>query len=186
MTATCTQIIRCQPEVLYESFTQPEQTTRFWLAKASAPLVVGKPADWEFMVPGTKVITTATSLVAGKVVSFDWSDGKRVRITFDASQDESVVTVEVSGIEPADVAATVEGFSPSCQAILIETGKSPGLSKDKARLTVQSSADARHDDQSRPGFPSQVEGRQQGPNSARTFDGVPQGNDESRRCCRDR
>ena len=78
-------------------------------------------------------------------MSFDWSDGKKVRITFDASQDESVVTVEVSGIEPADVAATVEGFTIvlSDLKLLIETGKSPGLSKDKARLTVQSSADER-------------------------------------------
>ena len=52
VTVTCAQLIKSTPAELYQSFVEPSHLTRFWLEHAGAPLAVGTPVEWRFMVPG--------------------------------------------------------------------------------------------------------------------------------------
>lgn len=51
--------VRASARAIYDAFVEPEQFVRFWLAKSSAPLEVGVPVRWDFMVPGASETTTA-------------------------------------------------------------------------------------------------------------------------------
>ena len=140
VTVTCAQLIKSTPAEIYQSFVEPSRLTRFWLEHASAPLAVGTPVEWRFMVPGAQVFTTATALDSGKRIEFDWSNGMHVAIAIDASADgDYVVEIAVSGFkdDPVDaVAQTIEGFTiVLCDLkVLLETGQSPRLVADKARF----------------------------------------------------
>ena len=118
VTVTCAQLIKSTPAEIYQSFVEPSRLTRFWPERASAPLAVGTPVEWRFMVPGAQVFTTATALDPGKRIEFDWSNGMHVAIAIDASADgDYVVEIAVSGFkdDPVDaVAQTIEGFTTSC------------------------------------------------------------------------
>ena len=95
---------------------EPSRLTRFWLEHAGAPLAVGTPVEWRFMVPGAQVLTTATALDPGKRIEFDWSNGMHVAIAIDASGDgDYVVEIAVSGFkdDPVDAVAQPSNDSRS-------------------------------------------------------------------------
>lgn len=143
VTVQCGQIIRSTPDEIYAAFVEPGRLTRFWLADASAPLAVGKAVEWTFLVPGAREATTATALEPGRRVEFEWSDGTHVAIAIEASAgSECVVTVALSGFTGDLVhsaANAVEGFSiVLCDLkVLLETGRSPRLVAEKARLIAR-------------------------------------------------
>ena len=139
-TVTCAQLIKSTPAEIYQSFVEPSRLTRFWLEHASAPLFVETSVEWRFMVPGARESTTATALEPGKRIEFDWSNGLHVAIAIDAAADgDCVVEIAVSGFKDDAVhavAQTIEGFTIVLCDLkgLLETGQSPRLVADKARV----------------------------------------------------
>jgi uncharacterized protein YndB with AHSA1/START domain len=136
----CGQIIQSAPADIYAAFVEPARLTQFWLARAAAPLSVGTPVEWTFLVPGAHELTTATALEPGRRIEFDWSDGTHVAVTIDASAGrDCVVEIAVSGFKDDVVhsaANAIEGFTiVLCDLkVLLESGRSPRLVAEKARL----------------------------------------------------
>lgn len=135
--------IEAPPSKIYDALVEPLWLTRFWLSSASAPLSVGKPVDWEFMVPGAKDAVTATHLHPHSLIGWTWSAGSvRVELeAFDGGTAVTVVNTGFAGTEDKQVEAaldTTEGFAiVLCDLkTLLETGTSAGLTKAKARLIV--------------------------------------------------
>ena len=143
VTVTCAQLIKSTPAEIYLAFVEPSRLTRFWLEHASAPLSVGTPVEWRFLVPGARELTTATALEPGTRIEFDWSNGLHVAIAIDAAADgDCVVEIAASGFkeDPVHAAANaIEGFTiVLCDLkVLLETGRSPRLVADKARLIAR-------------------------------------------------
>jgi len=133
--------VRASARAIYDAFVEPEQFVRFWLAKSSAPLEVGVPVRWDFMVPGASETTTAAKLVRGELIRFAWSDGVKVAITIERrSRTQSVVRIVAGPFRSTNRAVdAAEGFSiVLCDLkVLLESGRSPGLVRAKARLIAR-------------------------------------------------
>lgn len=133
--------VEAPPERVYSAFVEPEFLTRFWLSEASGPLRVGQAVDWSFMVAGAQDTVTATRLDPHKQIAWQWSDGA-VQIDLEAFAGGTAITLiqdEFSGGVEEQVEAALngtEGFSiVLCDLkTLLESGKSAGLTKSKARL----------------------------------------------------
>lgn len=141
--ARVSMLIDAQPTDVYTAFVEPAWLTRFWLDRASGALRVGQAIEWSFMVPGAVATVTATELDPGKVIAWRWSDGT-VRIELEPFESGTAVTVVNEGF-PGSAADQVdaalngtEGFSiVLCDLkTLLETGRSAGLTRAKARLIV--------------------------------------------------
>jgi uncharacterized protein YndB with AHSA1/START domain len=126
---------------IYDSFVQPERLTRFWLASASGPLEISKAVDWDFMVAGARDKATAFRLDPGTLIEWTWSDGA-VRIELEPMDAGTAVTLVNDGF-PGDADKQVEAALNRTEGFtivlcdlktLLETGKSAGLTKSKARL----------------------------------------------------
>ncbi len=133
--------IRSDAASIYHSFIEPEHLTRFWLARASGPLRVGAAVEWEFLVPGATVKAAALTLEPGKRIAFAWDGGVIVTIVLVEDSGETIVTIEVGGFgeDPHVAADLIAGFTLvlSDLKILLETGRSPGLVAEKARLIAR-------------------------------------------------
>jgi uncharacterized protein YndB with AHSA1/START domain len=130
-------LIRKPAHEVWRALIEPEMLSQFWLSSASGPLAVGTTVKWFFLVEGAEVETTTTALVENKRIAVDWSDDTTVEWTFRSIDDGTVVTIQHTGL--ADVEAAIEatqGFPiVLCDLkVFLETGSSPGLSADKARL----------------------------------------------------
>lgn len=131
-------LVQSDPASIHAAFVEPELLSRFWLKRSSGPLQCGVPVTWDFRVPGASETTIAEELIPPGLISFRWSDGTRVRIEIDeATRGASIVRIAAGPCASASEAvALAEGFCiVLCDLkILLESGKSPGLVKDKARL----------------------------------------------------
>lgn len=131
-------LVRSSATSIYDAFVDPEILSKFWLKRSSGPLQRGVPVKWEFMVPGASETTIADKLRPGELIIFRWSDGIKVKIDIErVSRSSSVVRV-VAGPFPS-TSKTVDAAEGFCIVlcdlkILLESGKSPGLVKDKAAL----------------------------------------------------
>jgi uncharacterized protein YndB with AHSA1/START domain len=142
-TAKVSMLIRRPAPEVYGAFVEPAMLTRFWLSRASGPLALGAAVEWEFMVPGVKDTVVATALDPSKRIAVRWSDSSITEWTFEpVDAATTIVGVAQSGFpdEGEDVVATAitatEGFAVVLAdlKILLETGTSPGLVRDKAKL----------------------------------------------------
>lgn len=136
-------IIRRPASETYRAFVEPEILTRFWLSGASSPLTVGKPVKWDFMVPGATVQCETRVLEESKRIEVDWPDGTTVTWRFSRGLEfATLVEVEHHGFkgspqEQVDAAIdSTQGFSiVLCDLkVLLESGESPHLVRDKALL----------------------------------------------------
>lgn len=135
-------LIRKPAAEIYRAFVEPEQLAKFWLARASGPLEAGKTVEWDFLVEGAYAEATATELLPGEKLAWKWNDGSRVEIFLVEIEHGTVVRVENSGFagsEEEAMATAVEstqGFTiVLCDLkLLLETGTSPGLTREKAKL----------------------------------------------------
>jgi uncharacterized protein YndB with AHSA1/START domain len=128
---------------VFRAFVEPAWLERFWLEKSSGPLVLGERVEWEFLVPGVKATARVTALEENRFLAIEWDDGTRVEWTFDERENGvTVVRIENSGFagnEDEAVATAIEstqGFAiVLCDLkVLLETGQSPNLVRDKASL----------------------------------------------------
>lgn len=139
-------LIRRPASEIYNAFVSPRQLARFWLAKASAPLAVGKKVRWHFPVPGVSDTVTAKVLEPGRRILVVWgSDGTETEWTFAAlspKQTHVRVTQSVKGTAAKRMAAIVNGTEGytlvlSDLKVLLERGVRSGIVKDKAALIVR-------------------------------------------------
>lgn len=141
-------LIRCAPSAAFAAFVQPELLTRFWLSKASGPLVRGGQVRWEFLVPGATAQLQVDDIRENERIEGTWDDGSHVEWTFrEHALGGTVVTVTQSGFqgEPASVVAqaldATAGFSLVLAElkVLLEQGKAANIVRDKAALIAASS-----------------------------------------------
>ena len=135
-------LIKAPPEDVYAAFVEPAQLTQFWLSKASESLCIGRSVRWNFMVEGAEIDTTATTMESGKKLSWVWSDGSKVLIELEALDGGTAVTLindhfPQQGAERIEAALNAtEGFAIVLADLktLLESGRSAGITKAKARL----------------------------------------------------
>lgn len=139
-------LIRRPAAEIYDAFVSPRQLARFWLAKASAPLALGKAVRWHFPVPGVSDTVTAKVLEPGRRIVVVWgSDGTETEWIFEAlspKQTHVRVTQTVKGPAAQRTAAAINGTEGytlvlSDLKVLLERGLRSGIVKDKAALIVR-------------------------------------------------
>lgn len=138
-------LIRRPRGEVFAAFVNPTMLRKFWLQDASGPLAPGARVKWTFMVPGAEETVVVRRFEAPEHLAFDWSAGVHVDLTFEEWEPEATrVSVAVSGLggegllqQAGDV---IEGFSiVLCDLkILLETGASASLVRDKAELITRS------------------------------------------------
>jgi len=139
-------LIRRPTVEVFDAFVRPEQLTQFWLSSASGPLELGRSVHWEFMVPGAAVETRVDVFKRNERIEISWSDGTRVRWTFE-DRGDATTTVEIehsgfSGSNAEAVATAIEatqGFTiVLCDLkTLLETGTAHNITRDKALLIAE-------------------------------------------------
>ncbi len=142
LVARAKMLIRRPAREVFNAFVQPDLITKFWLKGTTGPLGQGAQVEWQFMVPGATERVNVTAFHEPRHVAFAWSNsGLGVDMTFFEEQKGiTVVSVEVRGFESQSgtdqVVNATEGFSiVLCDLkILLESGHSPHLVKDKAEL----------------------------------------------------
>lgn len=135
-------LIECTSAAVYSAFVEPDRLMRFWLRAADVPLALGRTARWEFLVPGAVTETTATRLVEGRAISWNWPDGTTVDIDLEEIDGATAVTIIVrhfsgDAVQQVDAALNAcEGFAiVLCDLkTLLESGTSAGLVASKAKL----------------------------------------------------
>lgn len=140
--ARAEMLIRRPASDVFNAFVQPELIKKFWLKHTTGPLGQGAQVEWEFMVPGVTERVRVTAFDAPHRIAFTWSEGGLdVDMKF-AEERPGITTasVEVRGFErdggTEPVVNATEGFSiVLCDLkVLLETGNSASLVKDKAEL----------------------------------------------------
>lgn len=133
--------IRRPPGEVFAAFVNPQTIRKFWLRDTSGPLAPGARVLWHFMVPGATAQVVVTGFEAPRHIGFDWPGGMHVELEFEPFGDGGThLTAEISGLHGKDLLAqatnVVEGFSiVLCDLkILLETGASANLVRDKAEL----------------------------------------------------
>ena len=143
LAASADMLIRRPVAEVFDAFVRPDMITRFWLDGTSGPLGQGARVEWRFMVPGATETVSVTAFEARRRIAFDWSAGLSVDMTFqELGERETRVTVRVTGFagDQAGAVNATEGFSiVLCDLkILLETGQSGSLVRDKAELIARS------------------------------------------------
>jgi len=147
--AKAEMLIRRPAIDVFNAFVQPEIITKFWLNRTTGPLAQGAQVEWQFMVPGATEGVRVTAFDEPRRIAFTWTEGALdVDMKFSSKHKEiTVVSVEVRGFESdggsEQVVNATEGFSiVLCDLkVLLETGHSANLVKDKAEL-IHSARDA--------------------------------------------
>jgi uncharacterized protein YndB with AHSA1/START domain len=140
--ARVTMFIQASPDRVYSAFVEPEQLTKFWLSKASGPLRLGNTVHWNFLVEGTEIDATATTMDPARKLVWDWSDGSRVSIDFEEVDGGTAVTLvndnfpQLGDERVAAALNATEGFAIVLADLktYLESGTSAGISRAKAKL----------------------------------------------------
>jgi len=140
--AKAKMLIRRPPTDVFNAFVQPELITKFWLEGTTGPLGPAAQVQWRFMVPGATECVRVTTFNEPHRIAFTWADGGLdVDMKFSGEREGvTTISVEVRGFKSDDGADQVvnatEGFSiVLCDLkVLLETGRSASLVKDKAAL----------------------------------------------------
>jgi uncharacterized protein YndB with AHSA1/START domain len=142
-TARVEMLIRRPVATVFRAFTDPDDITRFWLARASGALEPGATVHWEFMVPGASDDTTVVAFEQDRHIVWTWSDGTTVDLAFEPVDDEAtILRVAHHGFPgaPAEAAATAVESTQGFTIVVcdlktwLEHGTSMHLVRDKAAL----------------------------------------------------
>lgn len=136
-------LIRRPAAEVFRAITAPEMLVQFWLAEASGPLTPGARVEWQFMVPGISDQVSVKAFEPNTHLLVEFSDGTSARWELTSRADGHTV-LEVSNwgfrgthdevIEQA--LESTQGFAIvlSDLKLLLEQGRSPNLTRDKALL----------------------------------------------------
>jgi len=149
ITARTEQLVRKPVREVFAAFVEPHLLVQFWLASASAPLVAGGKAQWEFMVEGAADEVEVLALERDRLIRVRWSDGSVTGWTFTArGADETVVKIEQSGFGGTEAEAIATALEATqgytivlCGLkVLLETQTPVHLVADKAKLIERAMA----------------------------------------------
>jgi uncharacterized protein YndB with AHSA1/START domain len=108
-------LVRRPAMEVWESFADPDQIRRFWLARSSGRLETGATVSWEFKVAGAATEVSVARAVPGEMLDLRWDDGQPLQIAFEARDDATLVTVRVTdfgGDTPAaNAVESMSGFT---------------------------------------------------------------------------
>ena len=94
-------LVRRPVRELFEAFTNPEITTKFWFTKSSGPLIAGKAVTWTWEMYGANAHVVVQQVEPFKKIVMDWGDESgmtQVEWTFTSvAPDQSVVRVVETG-----------------------------------------------------------------------------------------
>lgn len=65
-------LIRKPVEEVFEAFTNPDITTRFWFTKSSGPLEVGRPVQWEWEMYDISIPVTVKAIEPLERIVIEW------------------------------------------------------------------------------------------------------------------
>ena len=82
--ARASMLIRRPVADVFDAFVNPATITKFWLQSTTGPLAKEARVSWRFMVPGATATVTVTAFEDKKRIAFEWSDGNRVNMVFEA------------------------------------------------------------------------------------------------------
>lgn len=136
-------MIRAPAPDVFTAFVAPKELKKFWLAKASAPLAVGKTVRWHFKVRGAKDTLRVLALEPYRRIRVQWSGGSIAEWTFTPlGRSRTIVHVAETGFtgKPGailDVATeTAQGYAYvlSDLKVLLERRLSSRIVQDKGFL----------------------------------------------------
>jgi uncharacterized protein YndB with AHSA1/START domain len=145
-------MIRVPAPDVFTAFVEPKELKKFWLAKASAPLVEGKTVRWDFKVRGAKDTLTVLALEPYRRIRVQWSGGSITEWTFTPlSRSQTIVHVAESGFTGTadaiiDVATeTAQGYAYvlSDLKVLLERRLASRIVQDKGFLIERAMAAAK-------------------------------------------
>ena len=119
--AKAEMLIRKPVFVVYEAFTDPQVTTKFWFTKSSGKLVAGQQAEWTWEMYELTVPVLVTALEPNQRIRVEWGNGDdmtSVEWTFNAlSEHSTFVSIVNEGFSGdtaqliAQVRDSTEGFT---------------------------------------------------------------------------
>jgi len=144
--AKAKMLMRCSAASVFDAFVQPEKITSFWLDSTSGPLALGAHVEWQFMVPGAIEGVAVTAFARPQHIAFTWT-GSALDVDLRFSELEggfTVVSVEVRGFAGVDAIEQAIDATEGCSIVLcdlkllLESGRSPQLVREKAALIARS------------------------------------------------
>jgi uncharacterized protein YndB with AHSA1/START domain len=147
ITATVSMLIRRPAAEVFRAITAPDILTKFWLARASGPLEVGKRVRRDFMVKGVSDEVLVKEIVRDRQLLTELSDGTTVTWQLTSREDATtVIEVKQAGFKgtPGEVATAALGSTQGYTIVLcalktlLERGDPMNLVHDKAALIEQS------------------------------------------------
>ena len=142
-------LIRRPAAEAYRAFVEPEMLTKFWLARASAPLTPNGQARWEFLVAGAAATLHVRSMIENQSIRTTWDDETTIDFDFIPLEPElTQVRVTQAGFtgSPEEVVAkaldATQGFTlVLCELkALLEQNLSLNAVRDKARAIEEANA----------------------------------------------
>ena len=140
--ATVEALVRRPVPEAWAAFVDPAVLTAFWLSTTSGPLEEGATVHWSFMTRDAESDVVVRTLERDRLV-LDWPDGTTSTFLFRSfGDDHTVLRVEEQGFDGSDeevalrVIDETQGYSIVLNdlKVLLETGRSPNLVRDKAVL----------------------------------------------------
>jgi uncharacterized protein YndB with AHSA1/START domain len=147
--ANVSMLIRAPARDVFNAFIDPATLSRFWLARASAPLGEGESATWEFMVPGAIAETRVREIVQDSRLVLEWAGDETAEFTCQQRADgftrieiSSPVTGKSADEAVANAIEATQGYTLVVANLkaLLETGRSARLVEDKAVLITEKQA----------------------------------------------
>lgn len=87
-------LIRKPVATVFQAFTDPDITTRFWFTKSSGQPEAGKTIVWEWEMYNVSAEVYVKEIVPNEKISFDWDDpATTVDISFTALTGETTYVV---------------------------------------------------------------------------------------------
>ncbi|EIA10587.1 SRPBCC family protein [Flavobacterium frigoris] len=119
--AEAAMLIRKPISEVFESFINPEITTKFWFTKSSGKLEEGKYIDWTWEMYSNHTVTVKVlAIKANEAIVIQWGEDEKALAEWefnDLGDSKTFVTITYNGIQGsteemcAQIRDTTEGFS---------------------------------------------------------------------------
>ncbi len=98
-TVECQMMIRKPVSDVFQAFTDPELTTKFWFTKSSGKLEKGKTISWEWEMYGVAADIKVVELIPNEKITIEWDDpATTVNFEFsEISKDATYVVIKNYG-----------------------------------------------------------------------------------------
>lgn len=95
---TAQMMIRKSVEQVFEAFTDPSMTTKFWFTKSSGRLEAGSRVRWDWEMYGVSDDIFVKEIENNKRIRIQWSDSTETEWIFTSrAENETLVVITSSG-----------------------------------------------------------------------------------------